>query len=99
MLQTTLSRQGVRIRLTDERWAHIAEEHAEMAGLRLEVLETLALAEVVRQGGQGELLAVRTYEAKKMVVVYKELGEDGFIITAFITSKDQYLVKRKQVWP
>jgi hypothetical protein len=30
------------IRLTDERWVHITEEHAELAGHRLEVLEAIA---------------------------------------------------------
>lgn len=29
-----LSRGQVRIRLTAERWAHIVEEHCELAGLR-----------------------------------------------------------------
>jgi hypothetical protein len=99
MTETARSRNGVPVRLTDERWAHVAEEHAEMAGLRLEVLETVALAESVREGGAGELLAIRPFMDKKMVVVYKESGADGFVITAFLTSKEQYLLKRKQVWP
>ena len=99
MTVTTRSRGGVLIRLTDERWAHVAEEHAEMAGRRLEVLETVALADTVRQGGAGELLAVKAYGDKQLVVVYKELDEGGFIITAFLTSKAQSLEKRKQVWP
>ena len=35
-----LSPTGVPIRLTDERWSHIVEEHNELARLRLDVLET-----------------------------------------------------------
>ena len=42
MLETVSSKNGVLIRLTDERWAHITEEHCELAGLRLEILETVA---------------------------------------------------------
>lgn len=42
MLEKVLSANGVLIRLTDERWAHITEEHCELAGLRLEVIETVA---------------------------------------------------------
>jgi hypothetical protein len=41
VLEDILSKNGVPIRLTDERWAHITEEHCELAGLRLEVLETI----------------------------------------------------------
>ncbi len=45
-----VSRSGIPVRLTDERWAHIVEEHNELAGLRLDVLETVAEAErVVRE--------------------------------------------------
>ena len=40
--ETVLSKNGLPIRLTHERWAHIAEEHAELAGFRYEVLETIA---------------------------------------------------------
>ena len=46
----TTSRNGVPIRLTDERWSHITEEHNELAGLRPEVLETVAHPERVIEG-------------------------------------------------
>jgi len=35
------SKNGVPIRLTDERWLHITEEHSEMAGYYFEALETV----------------------------------------------------------
>lgn len=38
MISTIVSKNAVPIRLTDERWAHITEEHGELAELRLEVL-------------------------------------------------------------
>jgi hypothetical protein len=88
------------IRLTDERWAHITEEHCELAGHRLEVLETVAIPHRVLAGEEGELLAVRElFPGKHLVAVYRELAEDGFIITAFITSKVKALQRRKQLWP
>ena len=100
MLETVLSKNGVPIRLTDERWVHITEEHCELAGLRLEVLETVANPSRVLAGGKGELLAVREISsAKYLVVVYRELENDGFIITAFFTSKTEALNRRKQLWP
>jgi hypothetical protein len=95
-----LSIQHVPIRLTDERWVHITEEHCELAGMRLEVLETVANPELIVAGGAGELLAVRELDlGKHLVVVYRESENDGFIITAFLTSKTKFLKRRKQLWP
>lgn len=100
MVDVIKSRNGVPIRLTRERWAHIAEEHGELAGLRLEVLEAVAQPERVFQGGAGELLASREVEIGKwLIVVYREEEEDGFIITAFLTRKIAPLERRKQLWP
>jgi hypothetical protein len=100
MLVVVLSKNGVPIRLTDERWAHITEEHAELAGLRLEVLETIVDPQRILAGGNGELLAVREIAPGKcLVAVYKELGDDGFVITAFVSSRLAWLERRKQIWP
>jgi hypothetical protein len=59
MTETVLSLNQIPIRLTAERWAHIVEEHCELAGLCLEVLETVTGPEAVPAGGAGELLATR----------------------------------------
>ena len=56
MLATVQSKNSVTIRLTDERWTHISEEHCELAGLRLEVLETVENPDRVLAGGAGEYL-------------------------------------------
>ncbi len=48
----------------------------------------------------GELIAVREIQqGKHLIVVYPEHADDGFVITAFITSKARSLAKRRQVWP
>ena len=100
MLEIVQSKNEISIRLTDERWAHIIEEHCELAGLRLEVLENISNPSKILEGGDGELLAVRETEKDKfLVVVYRELISDGFVITAFLTRRKQYLNRRKQVWP
>jgi hypothetical protein len=100
VLETVLSRNGIPIRLTDERWAHITEEHCELAGLRLEVLETVANPLRVLAGKGGELLAVREINpGRHLVVAYREVDEDGFIITAFVTSKLNSLNRRVRIWP
>ena len=100
MINRTISKNKIPIRLTDERWAHITEEHCELAGMRLEILDTIENPERVLMGGGGELLAVRKVSSgKNLVVIYRELKEDGFVITAFLTSKTASLNRRKQLWP
>jgi len=100
MIATVISKNGIPIRLTDERWVHITEEHSELAGMRLEVLETIAQPVRIMAGGAGELLAVRELEPGKfLVVAYRELVNDGFIITAFLTRRTASLNRRKQLWP
>jgi hypothetical protein len=97
---TVLSKNGIPIRLTGERWAHIAEEHGELADMRSEVLETLAQPRRILAGGRGEFLAIREQEPGKfLVVVYRELGNDGFVMTAFLTRKIHTLNRRGQIWP
>lgn len=100
MTATVTSKNNKAIRLTDERWVHITEEHAELAGMRQEVLEAVAEPGRILQGGEGELLAVREREVGKfLVVVYRELETDGFIITAFVTRRTASLNRRTQLWP
>ena len=94
------SKNQITIRLTDERWAHITEEHCELAGLRADVLETIRDPQRVFEGGAGELLALREIASGKwLVVVYRELTDDGFVITAFLTRRKASLERRKQLWP
>ena len=52
------------------------------------------------EGVKGELLAVqKIHTGKHLVVVYRIIENDGFIITAFITSKTKSLNRRNQIWP
>jgi hypothetical protein len=99
--EIAISRHGVPIRLTDERWLHIIEEHAELADQRQEVLLTVSQAERVIRGTGGELLAARTIvPGKAFVAVYRETdSNDGFIITAFVTRRLKSLDQREQIWP
>jgi len=100
VLDSVKSQNGVPIRLTDERWTHITEEHCELAGMRLEVLDIIVNPFKIVEGKEDELLALQEVEPKKyLVVVYRELKKDGFIITAFLTRRIKSLMKRKQIWP
>jgi hypothetical protein len=68
--------------------------------MRLELLETIARPEGIFEGAKGELLAVREIEPGRFfVAIYREAAEDGFVITAFLTSRTRSFAKRKQLWP
>lgn len=100
MTETAISKNGSPVRLTDERWVHITEEHAELAGYRRDVLEAIAEPERILSGNEGELLATRTQQdGKILVAVYREFTNDGFVITAFITRRAASLNRRRQIWP
>ena len=94
------SKNGVPIRLTEERWQHITEEHTELGALRTAVLRTIAEPERIVAGNAGELLALRTQaDQKVLVAIYKEIADDGFVITAFLTRRLASLNRRPQQWP
>jgi hypothetical protein len=96
----TASVNGVLIRLTDERWAHIIFRHAELREAQSEVLSVVAQPELVVLGDTGEYSALREIaKGKWLVVVYREQDEEGFIITAFTTRRAGYYLDRKQIWP
>jgi len=94
------SKNSLPIRLTEERWFHITEEHSEMAGYYFEVLETVEEPEAIYEGKEGECIAVREIEkGKYIVVIYRELSkEDGFVITAFLTRRGKQLERRRKIW-
>jgi len=94
------SKNSVIIRLPDERWIHITEEHSEMAGYLHDVLETIQEPLAIFEGSNGELLAAREIDVGKYIVtVYREVSkDDGFIITAFLTKRWKQLERRKKVW-
>ena len=88
------------IRLSDERWRHIVEHHDDLAGHFHDVLETIASPDAVYDGDAGELLAVSMRGISRvLVVVYRELAaDDGFVITAFFTSRVRQIERRRMVW-
>lgn len=88
------------IRLTQERWEHILEEHGEIAGYTDRIQNVITHPDRVLAGKAGEMLAVREIETGKwLIVVYRELALDGFIITAFLTRRHTSLNRRQQLWP
>ena len=94
------SKNDVPIRLTEERWFHITEEHSEMAGYYFEVLETVQEPEAIYEGKAGECIAVKEIETSKYImVVYREFNkEDGFVITAFFTKRRKQFERMRNIW-
>ena len=103
VLAEVVSVHGHRIRLTLRQWLHISENHDYMAGNRTLVLETIVNPDELVAGEAGETLALRAYPqtsltAKTAVVVYGD-EPDGFIITAWLTSRaDRVRAKGVRVW-
>jgi hypothetical protein len=101
-----VSVQGHRIHLTLRQWIHIIENHDYMAGNRELVLETIADPDQLIAGEDGEILALRAYErtnltsltSKTAIVVYRD-GPNGFVITAWLTSRpDRIQARGTQIW-
>lgn len=94
--------QGLSIRLTDERLAHFLE-HPEMRGLEAAIEETLLHPQQVVESFSDPQarLYYRFYFGtrvgdKYVCVVVKVVGEDAFVLAAYLTDR----VKRgKQLWP
>ena len=70
-----------------------------MAGHRNEVLLTIAAPDFVVEGVKDELMATRFIRMDKaLVAVYKEENKDGFVLTAYFTTKTDKLLNRKIQW-
>jgi hypothetical protein len=93
---------GQKVRLTDERLAHILE-HAEMKGLGAEIERVLRQPQLVRRSRTDE--AVRLFyefyaqtivDGKWLCVVVKYLEGDAFVVTAYLTDKPK---AGEDLWP
>ena len=95
------SRSGVPIRLPSEWWERICVSHPELQGQKDAVVACVAMPEKVLVGDTSELLAVRQISGGRyIVVVYREASrEDGFVLTAFLTTRSEQFERRKRVWP
>jgi hypothetical protein len=73
MMEIALSKNGVPIRLPDERWIHLTEGPCEMAGYYSEALETVEDPDVVYEGNSGEFLATKEIQTDRYIVVVYNL--------------------------
>ena len=101
-MDIAISKNNVPVRLTSERWQHITTGHPEVADFYYEILETIENPKIIYEGNEGGLIAVSfRFEntGKFIVVIYKEISlEDGFVITAFLSNKEQKFENKKELW-
>ncbi|MBM3239960.1 hypothetical protein FJZ31_27050 [Candidatus Poribacteria bacterium] len=96
-MDIAISVNNVPIRLTRERWRHIIEEHNDLAGYYDEILDIIEQPDLIIRGYGGALIAIRGISRNRyLAVIYKEISSnDGFVITAYFTSK---IDRRKIIW-
>jgi hypothetical protein len=96
-LAIIISKDSVPIRLNEERWFHIVENHDDLAGLFDEVLSALEEPDLIIRGYRGALIAIKGFsKARYLAVVCREISKnDGFVITAYFTTKYN---KEQIVW-
>ena len=96
-MDRVISIDGVPIRLTEERWFHIVENHDDMAGHYDAVLETVADHNLVLPGYRCSLIAVRNYARQRyLFAIYRRVrSDDGFVITAYFSCK---VNRKKAIW-
>jgi len=98
-MKTVVSMNNILIRLTDERWTHIIKHHRLLDERKDDVLNTIREPDIIVLGKQGELLAANKYGNYWLIAIYKEINVyDGFIITAFMTTRLYYLLKNEVIW-
>ena len=68
--------------------------------MREVVLETVSYPDCIFKGNDNEYLAVKELKSEEyLVTIYRELKDNGFIITAFLTKRISYLNKKERIWP
>ncbi len=98
-MDIVISKNDVPIRLTEERWFHIIENHDDLAGHYDDVLSVIEEPDYIIAGYKKAFIALKKMTRNKfLAVVYKEMSkEDGFVITAYFTQKIK-LEKEVVLW-
>ncbi len=104
---TALSKSGKSIRLSERIWREkICKEHPEFGekGEYLqEVKKAIEKPDYIVKGWTDELLALKWCDMaprapKYLCVVYREVDNEGFVITSFFISRYGKLLRREVVW-
>ena len=98
-MEIVISKNDVPIRLTEERWVHIVENHDDLAGYYYDILGIIEAPDYIIKGYKDALIALKKKKKDKfLAVIYKEINKnDGFVITAYFTIKLN-LKKETIIW-
>jgi hypothetical protein len=100
VIQTVSDVFGARVRLTEFAANHIAAEHPDVTLSAEGLLEVVARPDCVVEGPRGEYHAVRgTRPGKWIIVVYRSIGAEGFVITAFHVRRRRAFERWRKLWP
>ncbi len=97
-MRVAYSVNGVPIRLTEERWAHIVNNKPYMRAYYGKVLDAVENPTWILRGYGGAVIAVLPLGRRQFLnVVYRKISQDDcFIITAFVSRK---LNRGNIIWP
>ena len=97
-MDTATSKNGVPIRLTNERWEHIVSNKEYMKSHYDDVLRAIENPTLILRGYNCSLVAVLNLSRNSFLhVVYREVKkDDGFVITAFIARN---VNRSRRIWP
>lgn len=102
ILATAISKNGVPVRLTEERWNHIITSHLEINPQDFKtIMSVVENPDLILQGDASELLAAKKKHGTNsyFVVPYKEVSKnDGFVLTAYLTTDNRWLFQREVIW-
>ncbi len=100
------SRFSRQIRLTTTIWRKIEAQHPEFRGRRDYLDEIRSTVQdpdyIVRGWGEGQMALrwcdIAPSRPKHLCVVYRELDDEGFVVTAFFISRYGRLLRREVLW-
>jgi hypothetical protein len=100
VIREVISINGMKVRLTQERWDYIIYEHLELEGCEDKVMSAISDPDFLFAGHTDELIAVKKYSGIFFVItVYKEKETEGFIITAYTKdSVADFKKSREMLW-
>ncbi len=101
-MDIAISKNGIPIRFTSERWQHITTGHPEIANYYYEILETIDNPEIIYEGNDDAKIAIKKISDSPdifIVAIYRETSaNDGFIMTAYFSNKKQEFRNKKILW-
>ena len=89
-MDVVISKAGVPVRLTDERWFHIVENHDEVAGYYDQVLEAMEDPDLILQGYGGALIAAKALGRRNYLMAIYRSYDEKMVLSSPHTSPPKF---------